>query len=586
MSQRRKRADLPLRCTAALCCALLLLPGADAWAEPSEPVMRAAALPLAQDNSEIRYSRPGGVYSQSRLYVRVQAPAGYHIAYTTDGSTPTAADDRGSENVLVYLKKGETGYLLAHREQLFCPLDRALPREDEDLPRGTVLRVALLDEDGRIAARDTQIYFLGEDFAQRYPGCLVLSVWTNPENLLDEERGLLNPGPIYKNWAKTREGKKAIRKEMWWLYESNSTQHGRDWERPCRLSIFDGGSEPAAELAAGLRVNGRASRRLSQKAFAFYFRKEYGEKLLRWPLFEGTARYRSFTLQAGGENAEGWKIKDGILQSLADGRAVTVAHTRPAVLFLNAEYWGPYLLREKASAMFLQERCGIRSDQAVMVKNGSLEVGEEEDLAAYRFLESFVYKDLGKEENYRAFCDCVDVRSFAEACAFRIYIGDEDWFWGVNEILWRARTGTPEQRKWHWMLHDLDCSAGIYSDADTAASTDHFLRAMENYPLFASALRSKEFRQLFFDCLEETASELCAPERVARTVAEWEAAWEPLMLDCYRRYDLIPFHWERDRDKTLTFFRMRGSALMPAVIRDLRDLERQPEPTDRGMLTK
>ena len=579
MKRQRKRKDVIRRCAAALCCALLLLPSAEALAQPGEIVGWAASQPF-KETPEIRYSHPGGVYAQSILKIRVQAPAGYLIACTTDGSAPSPADSLGFGEVWVRLEKGETGYLLAHREQLFCPLDRALPREDGELPRGAVLRVALLDEHGRFAAQDAQIYYLGEDFARRYPGCLVVSLWTDPENLLDEERGLLNPGLIYEEWAKSEEGQEAIRKREWWLYESNATQRGIAWERPCRLSIYDGGRRPAVELTAGLRISGRASRRLSQKAFALYFRKEYGQKQLNWPLFEGSGSTRSFLLQAGGENAEGWKIKDGLLQSLAEGRAVAASRARPAVLFLNGEYWGPYLLREKVSGKLLEDRFGIPSEEAVIVKNGDLEEGVEEDLASYEALEAFAKMDLGVQENFRAFSECADIRSFAEACAFRIYIGDDDWSWGSNEILWRARCGTPEQRKWHWMFHDLDCSAGLYSDAETAAARDHFLRAVENYPLFASALRNEGFRELFCRCLRETADRVCAPERIEKTAAEWETTWAPLLPDWYRRYDLSPTAWEQGKQMTLDFFRMRKSLLLPAVDRDLRELEQE----HRGML--
>ena len=571
MKQDRRKASL--RRTAALCCALLLLPGSRALAQPPEREPAPWTLPLAQETPEIRFSHPGGVYEQHWLNVRVQAPAGYTLACTTDGSAPGLRDDRGCGDVLIHLEKRDSGYLLAHGEQMFCPLDRALPREDPELPRGTVLRVALLDRQGRVAARETRIYYLGENFARRWPGCLVLSLWTDPENLLDEERGLLNPGQIYARWAESEEGREAIREGQWWRYESNATQHGRAWERPCTLSIFDG-QETAAELSAGLRVNGGSSRRMSQKAFALYFRKDYGSKRLRLPLFAGTERSKSLVLQAGGDLAEGWKIKDCLLQSLAEGGAVTVARSRPAVLFLNGEYWGPCLLREKASDTLLQERFGIPERQAVIIKNGSLEEGEGSDLALYRALAAFAGKDLSREDNYRAFCACADVDSFAAACAYRVYIGDGDWGWEQNEILWRAREGTEEQCKWHWMLHDLGCSAGTYGDESTAADTDHFRRALDHYPLFASAMRNEDFRRLFYQYLRQTAEELCAPERVERTAKEWETVWEKLMEDCYRRWELDPDAWDAGREDTLAFFRERKRFLLPAVVRDLRELER------------
>lgn len=565
---KREQKKICLRRAAALCCAVLLLPNAAALAQAPRTELRAKMLLSAQETPEIRFSHAGGVYPESWLNVRVLAPAGYRIACTTDGSAPTAADDRGTSDLLIHLEKRESGYLLAHREQMFGVLDRALPREDGELPGGTVLRVALLDGENRVAARDEQIYFLGEDFARRYPGCLVLSLWTDPENLLDEERGLLNLGIIYADWVQSKEGREAIRKEQWWLYQSNATQHGRAWERPCRLSVFNGGSAPAAEIQAGLRIHGDSTRRMSQKAFSLYFRFDGA---LEWPLFEGAEKTRSLILQAGGDTAEGWKVKDCLLQSLAQDSSVTAARSRPAVLFLNGEYWGPYLLMEKVSGRLLRERFGVR--QAVIVKNGSLETGEEEDLEPYRGLAAFAEQDLSQEENYRAFCACADVESFAAACAYRIYIGDGDWGWEANEILWRDKAGTEGLEKWHWMLYDLGCSAGTYADASTAVDTDHFLRAMERYPLFAAALRNESFRRLFYRSLRETAEELCPPERVEQTVEAWETVWTPLMEDCYRRWTLDPGAWERGREESLAFFRERKGFLLPAVIRDLRELE-------------
>lgn len=560
-----------LRRAAALGCALLLMPRSEAMAIPPAASLREQALPLGQEAPEIRFSHPGGVYAQGWLNVRLQAPTGYRIACTTDGSTPCLGDDRGTADLLIHLEKGESGYLMARREQMFCELDRALPREDAALPRGTVLRVALLDEQDRVAARAQQIYFLGEDFAARYPGSLVLSLWTEPENLLDEERGLLSLGQIYADWAGSEAGRETIRKGQWWLYESNATQRGRAWERPCRLSLFDGGREPAAELAAGLRIHGSATRRMSQKAFSLHFRSDGGDGALEWPLFAGTEKTRSLILQAGGDNAEGWKIKDCLLQSLAEGSAAEAVRSRTAVLFLNGEYWGPYLLMEKASCRLLRERFGAR--EAVIVKNGSLEEGGEEDLAAYRELAAFAETDLSRAENYRAFCAAADVESFAAACAYRIYIGDGDWAWEVNEILWRDREGAGGLEKWHWMLYDLGCSAGTYGDETTAADTDHFLLAMENYPLFAAAMSNAEFRQLFWHCLQETAEELCPPERVEQRARDWEAVWMPMMEDCYLRWELDESAWEREREACLAFFRARKAFLLPAVSRDLEEME-------------
>ena len=276
---------------------MLLLPG------------KAPALPLPLPSPEICFSPESGAWPEEEITVTVTAPEGYRIACTLDGRRPTLADDCGASTLSLTLEKEEAGTLLRQKDRLLCPLDTPL-LESAELPCGRILRVSLLDPEGRVAASQTRVYFLGADFAARYPGCLVLSVFAEPEDLLDEDRGILVKGAVYAAWAETEKGQEVLRAGQWWLYESNATQRGRAWERPCTLQLYDGGDRPVLEQTAGIRVAGGASRRFSQKSFNLYFRAAYGEKYLRYELFPGVDELRSFTLRAGGNNTEGLKYKD------------------------------------------------------------------------------------------------------------------------------------------------------------------------------------------------------------------------------------------------------------------------------------
>lgn len=555
---------------AALLCALLaLFPRGAALAEaplppreePPEWDLRPAAEP------ELHIYPPSGVYEGEELTVRLSAPEGYTIALTSDGRAPTLEDDRGVSKTQVLLKSRGEEALIEQRKLFLCPLDTAM-QPDPELPQGRVLRIALLDELGRTVASETRVYFLDTDLARRYPGALVLSVCVDPEDLLDPQRGILATGAVYEAWAETEAGQEALRLEQWWLYESNATQHGRDWERPCRLQIYDGGDRPAVDLEAGIRVAGGASRRMSQKSFNFYFRGEYGRALLPYELFPGVGRYKSFTLRSGGNSTEGLKYKDCFLQSLATDLDLTVPQSRPAVLFLNGEYWGPYMLREKASPQMLQDLYRVDPDQVIVVKNGELEAGRQGDLVPYRELAAFAGEDFRDPEVYRRFCEVMDVQSFADYCALRIYIGDGDWAWETNEVLWRTRDSSFREGRWQFVLHDIGCSAGLYQDGTTSAETDHFLLAVRNNPLFAAALESPEFRALLLRSLREAES-LFAPERVEQELQTWEARWEPLLPDYYRRYAAKPSNWEAGRENTLDFFRRRAENILPCCLRHL-----------------
>lgn len=575
-SETPKQGKLFLPLLLALLCALLVLcprPAAGA-AAPLPPAAEVPRAELPGEDADAagepapRFSHPSGVYDAEALTVELTAPAGFTLAYTTNGSAPTPEDGCGESQASVRLEPRGEETLIEQRKRFLCPLDTAM-LQDPELPRGRVLRAALLDPDGQLLAPETRVYFLGTDLAARYPGCLILSVCTDPENLLDPERGILATGAVYEAWAESEAGRESLRLQQWWLYESNATQRGRDWERPCLIQIYDGGDRPAIELEAGMRVTGGASRRMSQKSFNFFFREDYGRALLPFELFPGVGRYESFTLRAGGNNTEGLKYKDCFLQSLVTDRDLTVPQSRPALLFLNGEYWGPYMLREKVSPQMLQDLYRIDPDAVVVVKNGELEAGRPEDLEAYRELAAFAGEDFRDPEVCRRFGEIMDLQSFADYCALRIYIGDGDWAWETNEILWRTRDGSFREGRWQFALHDIGCSAGLYGDGSTAAETDHFALAVQNDPLFAAALNSPEFRALFLRSLREIGMESFAPERVERELAVWEERWQPLLPDYYRRYAVSPARWEAGREQTLDFFRRRGSYILPCCLRHL-----------------
>ena len=526
---------------------------------------KAYELPLPPPKPEIRFSLESGAYPEDAIQVTVTAPEPYRIACTTDGHRPSLADDCGASTLSLTLEKEDAGTLLRQKDRLLCSLDTPL-LESAELPCGRVLRVSLLDPDDRIVASQTRVYFLGADFAARYPGCLVLSVFAEPEDLLDEDRGILVTGAVYSVWEESEAGRDALRQGEWWLYESNATQRGRSWERPCTLQLYDGGNHPVLEQAAGIRVAGGSSRRFSQKSFTLYFRGSYGEKLLRCKLFPGVDAFQSFTLRAGGNNAEGLKYKDCFLQNLVWDRDLLIPYCRPAILFLNGEYWGPYLLREKVSAQMLHDRCGVDRAQVIVIKDGQLEAGRPEDLAAYEALDAFGQKDLSDPQVYADFCRLMDVQSLADYCALRIYIGDGDWFREVNDILWRTRDDSCREGRWQYILHDIGCSAGLYRDESTDVTTDHFQLALENYPLFAAAMQNEDFRLLFLRSLQQICSVDFRPERVEEQLQIWDRTWEPLRSDYYLRFQVSPEAWENEEAATLAFFRARYDLLLQKVL--------------------
>ena len=515
---------------------------------------------------KVHFSKDSGIWAEAVLPVTITAPEGCTVAYTTNGALPTAEHDSGMQTVEVTLECGGSGYLIEHREHMMYPeVPNSRLLDDPSLPAGKVLRAAAVSPSGEIGEAETRVYFPGVDLTASFPECLVVSIVTDPANLLDYETGILTPGALYDVWKQTEEASGLLERGEYWEIGSNINQHGKAWERPCFFQIYDGGNTPAVELNAGIRVTGHASRVANQKSFNLYFRDSYGASSLEYPLFGNISRYKSLRLRSGGNNADWMKFKDAFLQELVSDRRFMVAAARPAVLFLNGEYWGPYLLTEKVSAHMLRDHCGVDKDQVILFKEGELEEGTEEDVRLYEELMSYAEKDLTDPGVWQSFCGIMDIGSMADYCAARIYFGDADWRPDKNDVLWRTRDESFNGGRWQYVLYDVEFSSGLYGDERTAPETDHFRLAQENYPLFAAAIRNPEFYTLFLDALREIGSVNCAPEKVERLLAEYLDVWEPLMPDYYKRFGDTRDLWNAAVKQTTDFFRDRYDLLLPAV---------------------
>ncbi len=570
MHQQRIKKCKPVVCHAArllfIIIGVLLLAGFSSQTEAvsEEDVVDA-------DSLAVQYSHQSGIYSGKKLNVTLTAPKGYSVAYTTDSSQPGIADDSGKRRVRVSLNRSMAGNLINHSQLMTLPvLHKASFQDDSSLPFGCVLRSVLIGPDGETGDVGTEVYFLGNDFSAKYPGCMVVSIVADPDDLLDYDSGILAAGAVYDSWRTTAAAEAAIMDEKEWEYEANFTQHGKMWERPCLIQIYDGDSMPAfcsAEQKAGLRVAGHASRMMNQKSFNIYFRKEYGSKYLEHELFDGISRYRSVQLRSGGNNAEWLKFKGSMLQQLVSDRAFATLLSRPAVLFLNGEYWGPYMLTEKISDDMICSHYGIDADQVIVIKESEVEEGREADYLLYQELMSFSEKDMTDSKVWDDFCSIMNVESFADYCAVRIYLGDRDWSELDNDVLWRTRDSSFDNGRWQYILFDVESSAGLYNYEPTAPETDHFSIALERYPLFASAIRNREFYDLFLDSIAEIGSRNYNIDRVKEAMNAYADIWKPLMPDYYRRFGDTSNLWNDEWDATIHFFEIRYDLLIPYIER-------------------
>ncbi|MBR0292835.1 MAG: ROK family protein [Acidaminococcaceae bacterium] len=514
----------------------------------------------------IVFSHEDGLYAEAELKVHMQAPEGCTIAFTTNGTIPSKKADSGKSELDVTLNRTMSGYLVDHRELiLYTEWGRSVLCQDDSLPAGVVLNTAVVDNQGIVSDKvKTNVYFLEADFARRFPNCLVVSFTTDPQNLLNYEMGIYALGAVYDTWRKSEAGKKLMAEKRYWWAQTNCTQQGKKWERPCQIQLFNSGStRPDAILNAGIRIRGGSSRLKNQKSLTVYFRKKYGSALFPFKLFDKPDEYKAFALRNG--DNEQLKFRDAFLQDLARGGHYTILDSRPAVVFLNGEYWGPYSLNEIISGKTMENRFGVDKNNVIVIKEMKVQIGEKEDFRLYKELQAFADKDLTDSTTYRLFCDTVDIRSMADFFALRIYIGDADWTQTENHVLWRTRDASYNGGRWQYIVHDTDVSSGYRGEKETSPMTDHFRLAIENFPVFAAALRNKEFYTLFLKAIKKIGSENFQFSRVQTKMNEYDRLWRPLMEDFYKRFGGSFRDRELFMKLTLDFFRRRYAFIIPMV---------------------
>ncbi len=518
----------------------------------------------SNDNQHIFFSKDSGIYMLDSMTVTISAPENCTIAFTVNGKTPSSDDDSGLSEIEVTLGKSGTDYLINHRELMsYSDLSFSFLLDDPSLPSASILRAVPVSPEGVVGETVTRVYFIDVDFPRLFPDCLILSIVTDPDNLLDYETGILTPGRIYDDWRQTEEGRVEIQKENAQMIQSNITQHGKAWERPCLLQIYDGINSPAVELNAGIRTTGGYSRSVNQKSFTVYFRESYESKYLDYELFPGISLYKSLRLRGGGNNTDWLKFKESFLADLVSDRKFSVSLSRKAVLFLNGEYWGPYLLTEKLSDRMLHDHYGVEQDQVILFKEGELEEGDEKDIILFKELTAFGEKDLTNPEIFQEFSRIMDIQSMADYFAARIYFGDNDWTPIKNDVLWRTRDQSFNGGKWQYILNDAEFSSGLYGSENTAAETDHFRLACLHFPLFNAAIKNRDFFNIFLDALREIGSVNCNTERVENLLAAYVNEWEPLMQDYYKRFGNSKYQWDISIISTIEFFRNRYNNIIP-----------------------
>jgi hypothetical protein len=402
----------------------------------------------------------GGLYAkrQDLALTTPFAPPVAVIRYTLDGATPTNASP-------VYTS----------------PIH---------IDATTVVRASTLFTGYLPSTVINHTYLIGNDTALP-----IVSMMTDPENLWDPERG---------------------------IYVDQDISLRKEWERPVYLQFFESDRSLGFETDASIRLFGHTAVELPQKSFAVFIRKDGGRGTIHYPLFpqDPFDQFSSFLLRSSSDDWNKTMFRDAMAQGILDEHfALDTQRYRPAVLFINGEYFGIYNIRDKYNELHLAAKYDISPDDIDLLNIDTNTADGKKTITAlhgssedYEELLDFVRShDLRLPENYAFVRNRIDVDNLIDYVIAEIYVGNASWF--RNRKVWR---GDAAFEKWRFLLYDLDRS---FDDP----STNELENLINGDVLFRALLENAEFRNEFLWRFANHLNTAFKPPRITALIDDLRA---------------------------------------------------------------
>lgn len=481
------------------------------------------------------FSHSAGFYSQD-IEVELSHPdPDVQIYYTVDGSNPSR-DSKLYEDEISLSDRSEDPNLLSVIPSAVGSRWR-IPAGN--LRKGNTIRVKAI-KDGALSSVQTKTFFIFQTGSEIY-NLPVISIVTDSLNLFDNETGIYIPGV---NHVEGNEG------------TGNYAQRGIEWERPSSIEFFESDGQPAFEQNIGIRIHGGWTRRFQLKSLRLYARSSYGENRFNHKIFDEIEdeSFNRLILRGSGNEFGQTMFMDAAAQSLIRHFNVDTQAYRPAVVFINGEFWGIHNLRERYDKHYLERVYGADPDNIDLL-TGRNSVKEGENRHYNRMIEYITANDLSTTEHFDTVATKMDIDNFLDYYSAQIYYGNTDW--PQNNIdFWRSRNeynpGAPKGHdgRWRWMLYDVDRSLGF----STKASFDMLewvlseknLRNDQEWPnlIFSNLLENQVFHEQLVNRISDHLNTAFTPERVSHVIDSLKTPLEPVIDEHIERW---PNHGSSER---------------------------------------
>lgn len=353
----------------------------------------------------------------------------------------------------------------------------------------------------------------------------IVSINTDPLNLWDEETGIYAMGSNASN-----------------EFPHFGANFWEDWERPAHIAMYETDGSLAFQLDAGIKIFGAWSRGQDQKSISIHARKSYGADAINYRIFEEKeiSKFKTIILRNSGNDFNNTMLRDAFCNRIVSSLGLDQQAYRPAIVYLNGEYWGIQNIREKVNEEYIASNHGIQEDQIDMLEGaGEAVKGNTEHYEA--LLEYLNSNTLSNDENYSYIKTQIDIDNFIKYQLSEIFIDNRDWP-GNNVKYWRERSSIG---KWRWIMYDSDFGFDTWGNENQSFNTLEY--ALEpngpgwpNPPwstfLLRKMMENDSFKNDFINCFADNLNTIFLPTILEDQLKEMKLVIEPEMPSHMNRW--------------------------------------------------
>ncbi len=463
----------------------------------------------------ITFSHQSGFYTDPIIFDML-ANNNDPIYYTIDGSDPSTAS-------ILFNGSIELGYLDDHLDVISnIPTSPYWTSPNTDQFNAHVIKAATFNNGEKSSKTYHKTFFIDAEIKSRFDDFYLISIITDQTNLFHQDTGIYVPGVHFDSSNP--------------VWSGNYFQKGVEWERTGYVQYFTPNGKMVLDQGIGLRIHGGKGRNYPQKSFRLYARSKYGSPKMNYPFFEDQKR-RVFDKLILKNSMSCWNktiFKDECTAKVCENLNFESLDSKPAIVFINGEYWGIQNIREYFDHYHIAEKYGLDKDSVNVVLHmsgiqslpehwGTDEGSNESHAALYDFLESH---DLYDDANYQHVKTFLDIQSIIDYYCAEIYFNNKDWP-RYNNKLWSYGA----KGLWKQVLFDVDGGWGYLGVSNNILSCIsetpgcYIQTQADGTFLFRKLIESQEFIDQFVERMACLMRNDFAPKRVNAIVADFKSQY-------------------------------------------------------------